>query len=123
MAYWVLIKPFLKYIIPSLCCLLVGLAVGAGAAWKIRGYEVGKLKGEVSIYKDANAENTRTITALQAEIAKGNKACEQRLKSKDGTLKRLREIDDLKGAGNGQKVGTDSDDPILNQLRGMFGNK
>lgn len=119
MAYWVLIKPFLKYIIPF---IIGGILVG-GAVWKIRGYEVGKLKGELSNCMVANAENTKTITALQAEIAKGNKTCEQRLKSKQGAINRLREIDDLKGASDGKKVGTDSNDPVLNQLRGMFGNK
>ncbi|MEN6317253.1 MAG: hypothetical protein ABFD82_00645 [Syntrophaceae bacterium] len=119
MSYWILIKPFLKYIIPF---IIGGILVG-GTVWKIHKYKVGKLEGQVSICKDANAENTKTITALQAEIAKGNKTCEQRLKSKQGAINRLREIDDLKGASDGKKVGTDSNDPVLNQLRGMFGNK
>jgi predicted Ser/Thr protein kinase len=87
--YWT----FLKYGIP----FLIGAVVFGGAAWKIQGMRLDTCKKTEAVCLTANVENTKTITALQTEVAKGNKTCEQRLASKDSTIKRLKQIDNLRG--------------------------
>jgi hypothetical protein len=78
------------------CFVLGGLLVG-GSAWKIQGVRLDNAKATLAVCTDANAENDRAITAMKAEIEKGNKTCEQRLASKDSTIKRLKQIDNLRG--------------------------
>jgi len=109
-SYW-------KYIVP----FVIGGVIFGGAAWKIRGLEVNKVKADLSVCTeaklvctDANAENSKTITALQADIAKTNKSCASRINGKDQTIKRLKQIDELKPSSSSQKgVGNESDSAVV----------
>jgi len=87
--YWT----FIKYGIP----FLIGAVIFGGAAWKIQGVRLDNAKTTLTVCTNANAENDRAITAMKAEIEKGNKSCEQRLASKDTTIKMLKQIDNLRG--------------------------
>lgn len=108
----------IRYGIP----FVIGAILFGGSAWKIQGIRVDRLKGEVSICKEANLTNVQTIDTLKADIAKQDKTCQARLASKDSTINNLRSIDDLKGKKD-DKGKVTSDDPILNHLNGMFSNK
>ena len=101
----------LKYIIP----FIVGGVLFGGIAWKVQDARVIKAQSELSVVKDANAENTKTITALQAEIAKGNKSCKERLASKDATIRRLQEIDNMGGHNE-----IDGTNPLRDALNSLF---
>ena len=94
---------------------LVLFAGGFGSAWWVQGQRVDRLKAEVSVCKDANAENIKTITALQAEIARGNKSCQERLASKDATIRRLQEIDNMGGHNE-----IDGTNPLRDALNSLF---
>lgn len=83
----------LKYIIP----FVVGAVIFGGAAWEIQGVRLDKAKATLTVCTDANAENTATIAAQKAEIEKAGKSCQERLASKDSTIKKLKQIDDLRG--------------------------
>ena len=104
----------LKYIIP----FVIGGVLFGGIAWKIQDARVIKAQSELSVVKDANAENVKTITALQAEVAKGNKSCQERLASKDATIRRLQEIDNM--GGHNESDGTN---PLRDALNGMYRNR
>lgn len=111
MIYWTLFKYGIPFIIG-------GLLFG-GAAWKYQGARLDSCQTKQQVCADANAENTKTITALQAEIAKGNQICQERLASKDRAINSMRTIDGMKGKKD-EKGQVASDDPILNSLNGMF---
>lgn len=99
------------------------LAVGFGSAWKIQGLRLDVCKKNEAVYLTANAENTQTITAQKAEIGKLNKSCSARIASKDQTIRKLKQIDELNGGKIDEKgnPGTDSGgDDILRELDGMF---
>lgn len=95
--------------------------VGFGVAWSWQGARLDVCKKDNQVCVQANAENVATIDALKAEIAKGNKACEARLKSKDKALREMKAIDGLKGKKD-EKGNITPDDPILLRLDGMFGD-
>jgi hypothetical protein len=100
--------------------LYVGLfAIGFGVAWSWQGARLDVCKKDNQVCVQANAENVATIDALKAEIAKGNKACEARLKSKDKALKRIQEIDKMRGK---DEKNPDSGNPLRDALNGMFGD-
>jgi hypothetical protein len=94
---------------------LVLFAGGFGSAWWVQGQRVDRLKAEVSVCKDANAENNKTITALREEIAKGNKSCKERLAAKDATIRRLQEIDNMGGHNE-----IDGTNPLRDALNSLF---
>ena len=112
----------LPYLIKWGIPFIIGGMIFGGAAWKIQGVRLSVAKADFATCSIANQTNTETIEQLKKQAESYNKSCQERIKGKDGTINRLREIDNLRGS-NGQKVDANSNDPILNQLRGMFGNK
>lgn len=99
------------------------LAVGFGSAWKIQGLRLDVCKKNEAVYLTANAENTLTIAAQKAEIEKLNKSCSARIESKDQTIRKLKQIDELVPGGatdDDKKMDADSSDPILGELGRMF---
>jgi uncharacterized coiled-coil protein SlyX len=94
---------------------LVLFAGGFGSAWWVQEAQVVKLEGQVSIFKDAKAEQDKTIKALQDEITKGNKSCQERLASKDATIRRLQEIDNMGGHNE-----IDGTNPLRDALNSLF---
>jgi len=107
--YWTLIK----YGIP----FIIGAMIFGGAAWKIQGVRLDNAKAFVVACESANKENIVTIEQLKKQAESFNKACEARLASKDGTIKKLRDIDALRGKD--EKTPT-SGDPIRDALNGMW---
>lgn len=93
--------------------------IGFGVAWSWQGVRLDAVKTEMKVCKEANVENQKTISNLQEEIAKGNKSCDARLKSKDRALREMKAIDGLKGKKD-EKGNVAPDDPILLRLDGMF---
>jgi hypothetical protein len=109
--------------------IAIGAAIGGGAAWRIQGVRIGHLQANVetlttqlSACQGANAENIKTIDGLQIEVANANGICDSRLKTKEGLVKRLQEIDNLKPRASKNEAGnpTDAADPLLGELNGMF---
>jgi hypothetical protein len=102
--------------------LYVGLfAIGFGVAWSWQGARLDAVKTELKVCKEANVENQKSISNLQGEVAKSNKTCEARLRSKDRALRELKAIDGLKGTKD-EKGNITPDDPILLRLDGLFGD-
>lgn len=101
--------------------LYVGLfAIGFGVAWSWQGARLDAVKTELKVCKEANVENQKSISNLQGEMAKSNKSCEARLKSKDRALRELKEIDELKG-GMGEKGNSNpTGNAVLDALNRLF---
>jgi hypothetical protein len=97
---------------------LVLFAGGFGSAWWVQGQRVDRLKAEVSVCKDANAENNKTITALREEIAKGNKSCKERLAAKDEIIRGFQEIDNMGGYD-----ASTGNNPLRDSLNGMYNHR
>lgn len=101
--------------------LIIGLLLGFGGGWWVRGHEVKSLKTELKVEKDANQVNQATIAAQKDEIRKAVKSCNARVESKDKTLKRLKLIDSLNSGGKNEKDNSDnSADPLLDELNRMY---
>lgn len=105
------------WVIKYVCPFLIGGMLFGGVAWKIQDAKVIKAKSELAVVKDANAENIRTIDALKSEITKGNKSCQERLASKDATIRKLKEIDNM--GGYNESNGTN---PLRDALNGLYGS-
>lgn len=113
----------LKYIIP----FVVGAVIFGGAAWEIQGMRLDACKKNEAVCLTANAENAKTITAQKAEIEKGNKSCEARIKSKDTVIKRLKVIEALTSENistgedtANETVNNHNSDAIVSELNVMF---
>lgn len=83
---------------------LVALAIGFGAAWFMQGVRVNyakseilNLKSQIERCQDANKTNQETIGKLKDEVESAHILCSSRLGVKDKVIKRLKEIDSLKG--------------------------
>ena len=105
-SYW-------KYILP----LVLGIAIGASVGWKIQQWRFGGDRVKLNACISANAEKDNTIKMQQEEVAKCNKSCQERLKSKDATLKKMRDIDNLRGK---DEKNPSSGDALLDALNGMY---
>ena len=104
------------------CFILGGILIG-GSAWKIQGIRLDSCKKNEAVCLTANAENQATITAQKTEIAKLDQSCSARINGKDKTIKKLKEINSLKGGTTDDKATTGaggSGDDILDALGGMF---
>lgn len=94
--------------------------IGFGVAWSWQGARLDAVRTEMKVCKEANVENQKSISNLQGEVAKSNKSCEARLKSKDRALRELKEIDDLKG-GKGEKGNSNpTGNAVLDALNRLF---
>lgn len=114
MSYWLLIKPFLKYIIP----LLAGLVIGAYIMNKIDDITIDKLKYANTAYETADFANQNTIKELNERIIKQQDSCDARLKNKDNVINKLKKIDNLKPGAKDEK---DHDDTtIIGSLNSMW---
>lgn len=91
--------------------------IGFGVAWSWQGARLNVCREQQKVCVSANVENQNTISNLQGEMAKSNKSCEARLKSKDRALKELKAIDGLKGK---DEKNPDSGDPLRDALNGMW---
>lgn len=99
---------------------VIGGMLFGGGAWKIQGMRLDTCKKNEAVCLTANAENTKTITAQKAEIKKATESCSARITSKDNTIKKLKQIDNLGGKKN-EATGVSSGDDILDALNGgMF---
>lgn len=107
--------------------LLVGMILAVvGVRWA-KDQQVKAVKVELQAAKDANESNLTTIAELKKEAENLNKSCTARVNIKDQTIKRLKQIDSLKGTvkheeiGNKNIVAGGSGDDILDELNGMWG--
>ena len=107
----------LKYLIPF---IMGGLLFG-GAAWKIQGGRLDSCKATQQLCLSANIDNTKTIEMMKEEAKKADKSCSDRLISKDQTIKKLKEIDNMRGKD--ETNNDNSTDDIYNALNGMWDNK
>lgn len=107
----------MAYLKIGLCLAL--LAGGFGSAWYIRGQTIDKLKLGAQVCQEANTEQDKTIKALQDGIVKADKSCQERLSSKDHAIKKLREIDALRGYDEKNPA---SGNPLRDALNRMFDN-
>lgn len=106
--------------------IIGGMLIGGGA-WKIQGQRLDVCKTQQKVCVSANEENSKTITAQKAEIEKGNKSCEARIKSKDTVIKRLKDIDALTSENistgedtANETVDNHNSDAIVSELNVMF---
>jgi hypothetical protein len=85
-----------KYILASATALAMGLWI----AWQVQDLRTNKLKTQNSKLKTensecqkANEENLKTIEKLKSEISNSQRLCRERLRVKEKTINKLREID------------------------------
>ena len=99
--------------------IIGGMLIGGGA-WKIQGQRLDVCKTQQKVCVSANEENSKTIIALKAEVKKATESCSARITSKDNTIKKLKQIDNLSGAGGkkNETTGVSSGDDILDALNG-----
>ena len=101
--------------------LYVGLfIIGFGMAWSWQGERLKVCREQQKVCVSANVENQNTISNLQGEVAKSNKSCAERLKSKDRALRELKEIDDLKGGAGEKSNSNPTGDAVLDALNRMW---
>jgi hypothetical protein len=109
--------------------IAIGIAIGASAAWWIQGVRIGHLEMAVETLttqlkdcQDANVTDQATIGEMIAEARSAAGMCDNRLKTKEGLVKRLEEIDNLKPRAIKNEKGNPADaaDPLLSELNGMF---
>ncbi|MDM7320233.1 MAG: hypothetical protein P3W91_000725 [Fervidobacterium sp.] len=98
----------------------VGVVVGFVAGWKIREDRIKLFETKLKQCEDVNIQNQKTIEELKQALEKQAKACAKRVKMKEETIKRLKEIDELKPGGNENESGSHND-TILDELNSMFG--
>jgi len=104
-----------KYGIP----FIIGGMLFGGFMWKIQDWRYSGDRAKLGACESANIENDTTILALKDSILKADKSCSERLANKDSTIKRLRDIDNLRGYDEAKP---DSGNPLRDQLNIMFGN-
>jgi hypothetical protein len=115
------------YIKGGVIGLLVGMILAGVGVWWAKDQQVKAVRVELQAAKDANATNVTTIAELKKEAENLNKSCTARVNIKDQTIKRLKQIDSLKGTvkheeiGNKNIVAGGSGDDILDELNGMWG--
>ena len=85
--------------------------------WYLR-VEVKSLMVDKKILVDANKTNNKTILKLKEEVKSINSLCEKRLKSKEKTIKKLKEVDEI----DSQYLGKNDNNSIINRLNRMFNN-
>lgn len=107
----------LPYLIKWGIPFIIGGMLAGGAAWKIQGMRLDSCKSTATACLSANVENDKTIKALQADVDKADKTCQQRLASKDATIRKLKEIDDLRGR---DETNPDSGNPLRDAVNGMW---
>ena len=107
--------------------IIIGAAISGSAAWWIQGTRIGQLqanvetlKGQLTTCQDANTSNANTINKLKNEVKNANGICESRLKTKEGLVKRLQEIDNLKQREKDETGNNVDTDPLLGELNRMF---
>jgi hypothetical protein len=107
--------------------ITVFVAIGFAVAWWIQGVRIGHLQANVetlttqlSACQEANTSNEKTIGELKKEIKNANGICNSRLKTKEGLIKRLQEIDNLKQGKTDETGGNANTDPLLGELNRMF---
>lgn len=95
------------------------------------------IQKDLKAAKEKETEYLKTIEGLKAEMAKKEKTCNNRIATKDNTIERLRQIDEMTpgppasgqaSSETGGKEGSHEenhsvDDPIHAALNGMFGGK
>jgi uncharacterized protein HemX len=115
---------FLDYLKGGVVGLIVGMLLAGAGVWWAKDQQVKAVKVELQAAKDANGSLEKAKESLEEEVKKMDKSCTARINSKDTTIKRLKEIEELKpgvltneadndtGSGN-------SGDPILDALNGV----
>ncbi len=110
--------------------IVIGAAIGGGAAWWAQGVRISYLQanvetltGQLSACQDANISNANTIDKLKVEAKNASGICDSRLKTRDGLIKRLQEIDNLKRGEKDETGNNVATDPLLGELNRMFAGK
>ncbi|MCK9362145.1 MAG: hypothetical protein M0P74_00860 [Syntrophales bacterium] len=82
--------------------LLLGLAAGGGAVWKIQNWRMANLRSQISTLESqrdacqaANKENLATIERVRKEVASVGSSWAARVKAKDTLIAKLRRIDEI----------------------------
>lgn len=76
-----------------------------------------KLDIEIATCQDVNAKNKLTTEKLHDDIKNGNKLCEERLQVQNNTIRKLKQIDEIKKEIKNENS---TEYPLLNALNSMF---
>jgi tRNA A37 N6-isopentenylltransferase MiaA len=115
---------FLDYLKGGVIGLLVGMLLAGAGVWWAKDQQVKAVKVELQTAKDANASLEKAKESLREEVKKMDKSCTARINSTDTTIKRLKEIEELKPGVLTNEADNDtgsdnSGDPILDALNGV----
>ena len=112
---------------------LVAAIIGAAFAGWVQQVRINGVKAtltvkqeELKTCKGANETNVAAISSLTVERDNAVKACDVRIRLKEKTMSKIRRIDSLKPGVTGNETnsnsgGSNTGDPILDDLNGMFG--
>lgn len=104
--------PYKLYLYGAVVLAFVSLL---GYNWYLR-VEVKSLKTDYKLCNEANKTNNETILSLRKEIKNSNSLCEERLKSKENIIKKLKEIDKL----DSKHLNKNDKNLILKKLNEMY---
>jgi len=115
---------FLDYLKGGVIGLLVGMLLAGAGVWWAKDQQVKAVKVELQAAKDANGSLEKAKESLEEEVKKMDKSCAARINSKDTTIRRLKEIEELKPGVLTNEADNDtgsdnSGDPILDALNGV----
>lgn len=117
-----------KVLIP----LMIGAIIGGIVVGKVKQLqidavklELAKTQQELTVCQDVNQASQATIGSLKTELQSAQKSCTTRLRQKERTAAEITRIDGLKpgvkvNETNANTGGSDTGDPILDALNGMF---
>jgi len=136
--------------IAAVAFLVVGIAIGGAATWKVQSWRMADLRSDIALLEQqgnacrgANVANQETIEHTKKEIARIGNSWSARMKAKDALLARLRAIDAIpsrssqeacagsqaqtvasRSTNEGKEVRREEDnvsgDPLLDLLNGLF---
>jgi hypothetical protein len=121
---WKIAKVLIPFMIGA---IIGGIVVGKAKQLRIDAVklELAKTQQELAVCQDANATGQATIVSLTTELQSAQKSCTTRLRQKEHTAAEIKRIDGLKPGvkaheTNANAGGSDTGDPILDGLNGMF---
>jgi uncharacterized protein HemX len=108
----------------SLYLLLAAAIVSAGASgyltYKVEQGKIEKLTAEVASYKTSNADNSKAIDQLKADVQSANQTCDKQTGLLRAEIRRFNKIDSTGGKDHAKPTTGSSGDPLLDMLNSMF---
>ncbi len=108
MYYWTLIK----YGVP----LLVGLFIGGFIVNKIDNIKIHRLEADNAKYELVYESNRKAIDMLKKTLEEDNRTCMKRLKNKESTINKLKDIENLKSGAIDEENNSNTIIGVLNKL-------